>query len=92
MQWFQIVHNFPLPVSALQRKKGRKEKLGLNNMKKTETSTEQNSLYKWLFIALSMRNQRGNKRVLDSSGSLYVSTRCDSIHFGFCALPGLPRY
>jgi hypothetical protein len=52
-------------------------------MKRTETSTKQNSLNRWLFVALSMRNQRGNRRVLDSSSSLPVLTMCDSPYFCF---------
>jgi hypothetical protein len=48
--------------------------------KKTETSTEQNFLYKCLFVALLVRNRRGDKGVFDSSGSLPIETMRDSTH------------
>ena len=64
----------------------------LENMKKTETSTEQDFLYRCLFAALSMRNRRGDKGVLDSSGALSIETMCDSTCLCFHALPGLPSY
>jgi hypothetical protein len=64
----------------------------LKNMKKNETSTEQNSLYKCLFAAPPVRNRRGDIRVSDSSVSLLVETRHDSTcrQQWCCALPRLP--
>ena len=56
----------------------RRDMTRLKYMKKTETSTQQSSLYRCLFDAPSVRNQRGDKGVLDSSGSLPVLTVCDS--------------
>jgi hypothetical protein len=41
----------------------------LKNMKKTETFTEQNSLYRCLFAAPSVRNRRGDKGVSYSAVS-----------------------
>jgi hypothetical protein len=52
----------------------------LKYIKKTETSTEQSSLYRCLFEAPSVRNQRGDKGVLDSSGSPLVETTRDFTH------------
>jgi hypothetical protein len=46
----------------------------LKNMKKIETSTEQSSLYRCLFAALSVRDQRGDKGVSDSSVSPLIKT------------------
>ena len=41
---------------------------------------------KWLFAAPSVRNQRGDRGALDSSGSLLVLTTLDSTRFCFlCA-------
>jgi len=59
-------------------KVGKRDRPRLKNRKKIETSTEQSSLYRCLFAAPSVRNQRGDKGVLDSSGSLPVLTMCDS--------------
>ena len=39
----------------------RRDKLRIKNMKKTETSIEQSSLYKYLFGAPSVRNRKGDK-------------------------------
>jgi hypothetical protein len=58
----------------------RRDMTRLKYMKKTETSTEQSSLYKCLFEAPSVRNQRGDKGVLDSSGSPLVETTRDFTH------------
>ena len=75
---FRLSIIFSYQYRHYNAKVGRKDKPGLNTMKKTETSTEQNSLYQWLFVALSMRNQRGNRGALDSSGALSIETMCDS--------------
>jgi hypothetical protein len=63
----------------------------LKNMNKTKTSTEQNSLYWYLFVAPPMRNQRGDIRVSDSLVSLLVETMHDSTlqQRQYCALPRL---
>jgi hypothetical protein len=89
---FRLSTIFPYQYRHYNTKKGRKDKPGLNNMKKTETSTEQNSLCRCLFVPLSVRNRRGDKGALDSSGSLPVLTMCDSTRFCFCALPGFLSY
>jgi len=47
---------------------GRTDRPGLKNKKKTETSIE-HSLYRWLFPAPSVVNQRGNRGISDSSVS-----------------------
>jgi len=60
---FRLSIIFSYQYRHYNAKVGRKEKPGLNNMKKAENSTKQNSLYRWLFVAPSVRNQRGNKRV-----------------------------
>jgi len=83
---------FPYQYRHYNAKEGRKDKPGLNNMKKTETLTEQNSLYRCLFVPLSVRNRRGDRGALDSSGSLPVLTMCDSTRFCFYALPGFLSY
>jgi hypothetical protein len=64
----------------------------LKNMKKTETSTEQNSLYWCLFVAPPVRNRRGDIRVSNSSVSLLVETMHDSTHRQqrCCTLSRLP--
>jgi hypothetical protein len=50
-------------------------------MKKTETLTEQNSLYKCLFVAPFIGNQKGDKGVLDSlSAPPPIVTTHDSIY------------
>ena len=50
----------------------------LKNMKKTETSTEQNSLYWCLFAALFERNQGGNRRCCRFIG---FSSNFDNVWF-----------
>ena len=77
---FRLSTIFPYQYRHYNAKKGRKDKPGLNNVKKTETSTEQNSLYKCLFAILLVRNRRGDKGAFDSSGSPLIETAHDSIH------------
>ena len=45
---------------------GWRARLGLKNMSRHQTSTEQSSLYRCLFAALSVRDRRGDKGVSDS--------------------------
>ena len=88
---FRLSTIFSYQYRHYNTKVGRKDKPGLNTMKKTETSTEQNSLYKWLFVALSTRGIKEEiEDVVDLSGSLPILTMCDSTRFCFCALPRLP--
>jgi len=65
-------------VLGLKHKSREKRQTWAENGNKTETSMEQNSLYKCLFAALSVRDRRGDKGVLDSSGSLPIKTMRDS--------------
>jgi hypothetical protein len=74
--WSSII--FSHQCQHWNTKVGRKDKPGLNNMKKTETSIEENSLYRCLFVALSVSNRRWGRRVFDSSGSLPIKTMRDS--------------
>jgi hypothetical protein len=45
-------------VSASKHKSREKRQTWAENREKTETSIEENSLYKFLFVALSVSNQR----------------------------------
>jgi hypothetical protein len=80
-------------VLALKCKSREKRQTLIENKKKIETSTEQNSLYKCLFIALLVRNRRGDKGVLDSSGYFLVETARDSTHrqWRYCMFPGVAK-
>jgi hypothetical protein len=65
-------------VSALKRRSREKDMPRLKNMKKIETSTKQNSLYRCLFAAPFRRNRREDIRVSYSSVYLLVEIIHDS--------------
>jgi len=68
----------PTSIGIKTQKLGEETYLGWKTKKKTETSIEQNSIYRCLFAALSVRKRRWDRGVLDSSGSPLVETTRDS--------------
>jgi len=81
-------------VLAWKRKSREKRRTWAEkNRKKTKTSIEQNSLYRWLFLAPSVVNQRGNRGISDSSVSPPIKIMRQFTHreWQCCIFRTLPR-